>query len=57
MELKSYTPTALAGEYVGGIKKPAVGDMMLTEEQARYELLNGTIVPKAEDQPQPQKKK
>jgi hypothetical protein len=43
METKSYKCTDKAGDWVAGKRKPEDGMLQLTEEQARYELLNGTI--------------
>jgi hypothetical protein len=44
----AYIVTKKAGLRVAGIRVAAGDSLLLTEEEARYELLNGTIVPEGE---------
>lgn len=53
---KTYLVTDRAGEWVAGQRRPASGRIVLTDAQAEYELILGTIKPLPEPAPAPQKK-
>lgn len=54
-KLKTYIVTERAGEWVAGRRRPASGRLVLTDRQAAYELILGTIKPLPEPGPEPKR--
>lgn len=50
MDKQNYTVTQTAGPRVCGLANPGVNEtLMFTEEQARYALISGELVPASKD--------